>query len=441
MSVAIGILILASVLLNITPGIYLRYLPFRQFILPEQKRKLLTCYIICLIAEFCFISTLLTTGFLTISILTIKFFVLSLWLPFFIVNVILIPGYIPQHIFVLGIQFIYTYLLHSVATLMYYMFINSDQLLAKIFAQCSFYLIIFAITYPLIRNFFKNMFTVRNLDNYYWRQICMLPILLLTSNIYFIVENKLVVLEQIPPRIILAISTFIICYCMSLDFKWLQDRETLAHRDKLLSLQVQAFKNQAQLLEDSQKALSIQRHDMRHHSRILYTLIEEGHTAEALQHLETLEENLSKTRIHAYCQNLLINAILSIYIPKAKEHHIPIEYEIKAPTHFEIDEINLATVISNLLENAFHANYLQPKDERGLQFKLNVEDKQLKLSIKNRISTPVLLGDDGLPVTHEKGHGLGMQSLATFAEKNNGMVLCTQEAGWFSTYVVVKIAK
>ena len=46
-------------------------------------------------------------------------------------------------------------------------------------------------------------------------------------------------------------------------------------------------------------------------------------------------------------------------------------------------------------------------------------------------------GEDGLPVTHVKGHGIGMKSLDHFRQTYDASVLCTYEDGWFSTYIRV----
>lgn len=99
---------------------------------------------------------------------------------------------------------------------------------------------------------------------------------------------------------------------------------------------------------------------MRHHFRILYSLIQTNHKEEALGFIKSLEENMQQIAIHTYCQNILINAVLSVYITKFRQAAIPLQYDIAVPARIGINETDLAAVVSNLLENAFQASEKQP---------------------------------------------------------------------------------
>ena len=430
-------IILLLTILAIIPGIYLRYLPFRDFITQQQKQRLRTGYIFIGLIEFLIVFTLTSIRILPITLLTFKFFFITFWIPFFCWNLLTIPGYVPQHIFILGVQCVYTYILHTLSTATYLIFITVDQLFFIAIAQIILYLIYFLCTFKLIKNFFVTIFQVRYADNYYWRLVCILPILSCLNNLYYSIRSDIVVIEQLPARIMMAIFTFILCYCITLDLKWLQSRMDLVHIEQLLHNQLDAFETHAKILQASQKSFSIQRHDMRHHIRMLHSLIREGHTEAALQELEKADEGLERTITQSYCQNLLINTVLSIYIPKAEKENIPTNYTVITPEHLSLDETNVATVLANLLENAIQANLKQLPKARGLQLLLQIDGQHLKLQIKNRCDAKVTLGDDGLPVTSAKGHGLGMQSLSEFVKKYKAMVLCEQKNGWFITSLII----
>lgn len=40
-------------------------------------------------------------------------------------------------------------------------------------------------------------------------------------------------------------------------------------------------------------------------------------------------------------------------------------------------------------------------------------------------------------MTHVRGHGLGMKSLARFRDKYGATVFCQQKEGWFTTYIQI----
>ena len=62
-------------------------------------------------------------------------------------------------------------------------------------------------------------------------------------------------------------------------------------------------------------------------------------------------------------------------------------------------------------------------------------EKNMNLLIENRFDGDVKFGTDGLPVTNQQGHGLGMQSLASFARTYCASVLCSYKDGWFRVYL------
>lgn len=64
----------------------------------------------------------------------------------------------------------------------------------------------------------------------------------------------------------------------------------------------------------------------------------------------------------------------------------------------------------------------------------------INILVKNLFDEPVELDEEGLPVTHVKGHGLGMKSLARFRDKYSASIFCQQKDGWFMTYIQVPFA-
>ena len=63
----------------------------------------------------------------------------------------------------------------------------------------------------------------------------------------------------------------------------------------------------------------------------------------------------------------------------------------------------------------------------------------INLLVKNRFDKAVEFDEEDLPVTHVKGHGLGMKSLARFRDKYDATVFCQQKEGWFTTYIQIPL--
>ena len=88
---------------------------------------------------------------------------------------------------------------------------------------------------------------------------------------------------------------------------------------------------------------------------------------------------------------------------------------------------DLSIVLSNLVENALIASGKQPEDRRNITVLARQQGDMLNILVKNLFDAPVLLDEEGLPVTKVKGHGIGMKSLARFRDKYGASVSASRK--------------
>ncbi len=100
---------------------------------------------------------------------------------------------------------------------------------------------------------------------------------------------------------------------------------------------------------------------------------------------------------------------------------------------------DLSIVLSNLVENALIASQKQPPSARQIVVMTMCQNGVINLLVKNRFDKAVEFDEEDLPVTHVKGHGLGMKSLARFRDKYDATVFCQQKEGWFTTYIQIPL--
>ena len=109
------------------------------------------------------------------------------------------------------------------------------------------------------------------------------------------------------------------------------------------------MKERLQLTESSMQKDRIMRHDRRHFEALLYQLLEDGNIEEAKRYLA---ERLAMEPQPAarYCENTTVNAAISHYMSCAKMEKISMTVLANIPGVLSVDELELAIVISNLLE-------------------------------------------------------------------------------------------
>ncbi len=179
------------------------------------------------------------------------------------------------------------------------------------------------------------------------------------------------------------------------------------------------------------------RHDMRHHLLALSNILHDSDNTHAEEYIDALVGRLEATENIVYCKNQMINAVLSLYLTKAKKIGCVLDTQISIPEKLDIEDMDLCIILSNALENAVNACERSDENHRRIKIKINFQ-KALIISIKNSCSESVSFDKNGLPITAPKaGHGIGMKSIANTVEKYGGILKCECEKGEFRLDIVM----
>ena len=430
-----GLALCLSILL--LPSLLLRYLPFANFITAKQKYSLAKAYGAWFVLLFA-----LNAYFLWQygpSVRLYKFNTILGWLPYLGINIFYIPQHLAHHIFVAGMQSIYVTLVHGAAILAVVKILPGGNLEQYYCWETGAYLLLFGLTYPMIRNFFNRVFLSSHAinDHSYWQKVCLLPVLIVADVSYLSFNANIMAEELLIPRLLLVPLFGILMYAFSYDMRRLEKGAEMDAHNRFLRMQLNSLQENTRLIAEANQKMAVIRHDIRHYNRLLATMVKEGKKETALHLINNCDDNLLQTSIQQYCYNPIINAALSMYIHKAEQEQLPLTQKVDLPTTLKLDENELAILLSNLLENAFLASKKQPATAREIKVLIRTDARQMLLTVANRFDDPVRLGEDGLPVTNRNGHGLGMRSLALFRDKYKATVLCNQQDGWFKTMIYV----
>ena len=206
-------------------------------------------------------------------------------------------------------------------------------------------------------------------------------------------------------------------------------------REQLLDVQTAALERRVEQSELAEKRLSVQRHDQRHRIQTLRTMLERGETAEALAYVDAAAEALAETKPRRWCDNPVLDAMFAAYFGMAEAEGIRVEASLDMPEKLEVSAAELSTVFANALENAIHAVRSLPEERRVIHCEC-IRRPQLMFSVSNPYEDEVRFDDEGLPVASEKGHGLGVASIAAYCEKHGAFCDYAAENGWFTLRMV-----
>ncbi len=189
-------------------------------------------------------------------------------------------------------------------------------------------------------------------------------------------------------------------------------------------------------IKRSKYEISLVRHDMRHFLSNVSVMIENKDYEKSQEYIKEIINVIDQTIVHKYCENELVNMILSSYEKRMADKGIRFDATIAIPAKLPCSEPEFTSILANGLENAINAVSEMDEESRTIRLKLCMKNDKLLLSIHNAFATrPVF--KDGLPVTDAAGHGLGTQSIQYIAAKLNGSSQFAIEDGLFSLRVVL----
>lgn len=189
------------------------------------------------------------------------------------------------------------------------------------------------------------------------------------------------------------------------------------------------------LMDEAVRQMSIVQHDRRHFNNTLLSLLEHGETDKATELIEKQSEALPQ-KPRQYCENVPVNAAVSYYAELARQQGIRCDLRLDISEKLSVDELSLAMVVSNLMENAIAAVSTLTAEKRELRF-TSVSVGQLILEIINPYEGEITLDERGLPVSEREGHGKGSQSVFDFVNKYGGELLYETAGGVFKVRLMV----
>lgn len=208
------------------------------------------------------------------------------------------------------------------------------------------------------------------------------------------------------------------------------------HSTRLSTLQLSALQSRMEAVRTAEDAIRTERHDLRHRLQTAMELVARGDETAALDFLDAAQRRLDEQKEIRWCRPPVLDAVFSTYFAQAKSQNIWVDAKIALPDTLPVDEGELAIVVANALENAIHANQKLPPNRREIYCKM-VGTPSVMLEISNPCSGSVSFDSKGLPLAQKDGHGLGVQSISAFCQKNGAVCHFNLTNGWFQLQVVV----
>ena len=199
------------------------------------------------------------------------------------------------------------------------------------------------------------------------------------------------------------------------------------------NLQISVYRDLQQRYDRSMRIV----HDAKKHVNALEGLIEAANIEEAKQYKSSLYHELDKLHPSFQCENQLLSVIVNHALLKAEQKNIHMRLQIEPMDLSFLSDVDLTTIISNLMDNALEAVAELPESKRDIWFIM--EKKMGCYLIHSENAYDYINSSTGQKfLSTKRGHmGIGLTNIETAVQKYNGIFLAEIENGKFVASVTI----
>lgn len=215
---------------------------------------------------------------------------------------------------------------------------------------------------------------------------------------------------------------------------------TQKYEHALLEQLCGSYRNQLQLIGESEQKVRIFRHDMKHHLNELRFMLQRKKYTEMEQYMERMEYFLENSEEIVKSGNLEIDSLTNYLLKQAKEKLKHVEVNVQIPEDIK-HSFDINMVLGNLLENAIEAA-LQT-EEKFLAFDMKWRKGILKIEMSNSFSHSLIVktvGEDIRLLSTKSDsiyHGIGLQSVKRIVDKYQGDMTFDTEGNRFQVKIIL----
>lgn len=189
------------------------------------------------------------------------------------------------------------------------------------------------------------------------------------------------------------------------------------------------------LLEQEQETRRF-RHDIRNHLLCLDTLLKSKKYEEAEEYLKGMSDSVSALKPVVKTGNMLINAMVGDI--KSRYPNVSVKWNGHIPDKFCISDMDVCTIFSNLLGNAFENAGLS-EENAEVEVTVKILGSSITAIIQNNIAVPVK-EKNGRFETHKKdvrNHGIGLQNVERCIKSLNGEIKYSYYDDLFTVEIII----
>lgn len=257
-----------------------------------------------------------------------------------------------------------------------------------------------------------------------WLAIFLIP----AGSIYILNSLTLEIISNQSESSFLLTSAVLVLLIVNILLFYLYDKlileENLRYENILLSQQNDAYEKQSVLIQQFQKSMREDRHNLHNHLAAISGLAEQGQKTELIEYIKKLTINVKAQESGIDSGHPVIDALINNKLYLAHHYQIKTGVHIRLPEVLDISKMDLTIILGNLLDNALEACMKLPKELREIFIDISELHGVLTIQVINTYDAAQLCIKDGRPYSTKKDktcHGIGLNSIIHTITKYNGV--------------------
>ena len=191
---------------------------------------------------------------------------------------------------------------------------------------------------------------------------------------------------------------------------------------------------------ESGESLRRLRHEVKNQYAYIRMLLEQKDYRRAEEFFGEMSMRANPTFSWVSSGNDLVDDIVNLEVSKARAAGVEISSRIAVPAELPYEEIDLCSLLMNLLDNAIEA--CEGTDKKNVRLGIVADQGALVVTVVNPATRRPRFSEEGALVTtkHDKeNHGLGTSIVRSVAEKYDGAADFSYEEGEFTARVMLAL--
>ena len=237
--------------------------------------------------------------------------------------------------------------------------------------------------------------------------------------------------------IIIGAAILFIAVCVTVFFLL---RRTLYNMidSRIERFQSELIEKQVREIQNMYRQVRGWRHDYRNHINNMKIQLSEGNYDKLSDYLNELADDLDTVDTVIKTGNVMADAILNSKLNVAEKMNIKLNVKANVPDKLPMSDVELCSMLGNILDNAVEACGTLPEKERFMRVYIGKLKGQLYLSVQNSAGK-VRKSKNTYLSTKEGEHGYGLFRIDRIAKKYGGYVNRQNEEGVFATEILIPI--